>query len=50
MMEEKLVKDIGLNGLTQEQVEKNIKDYGKNKIKEKKKNSALSILLSNSMT
>ena len=40
------MKDIGLNGLTQEQVEKNIKDYGKNKIKEKKKNSALSILLS----
>ncbi len=35
-----------LNGLTQEQVEKNIKNYGKNKIKEKKKVSALSILLS----
>lgn len=35
-----------LNGLTQEQVENNIKTYGKNKIKEKKKNSAISILLS----
>ena len=37
MMEEKLVKNNAtLNGLTQEQVEKNIKNYGKNKIKEKK--------------
>ena len=46
-MEEKLVNDSGvLNGLTQEQVEKNINTYGKNKIKEKKKNSAISILLS----
>ena len=38
--------DSVLNGLTQEQVENNIKSYGKNKIKEKKKNSVISILLS----
>ncbi len=35
-----------LGGLTQFQVEKNIKKYGKNTIKEKKKTSAISILLS----
>lgn len=35
-----------LNGLTREQLEKNFKEYGKNKIKEKKKVSAFSILLS----
>lgn len=47
MMEEKSVKDMsGLSGLTKAQVEKNIKKYGKNSIKEKKKISALSILLS----
>ena len=46
-MEEKLVKssDI-LGGLIREQLEKNFKEYGKNKIKEKKKVSAFSILLS----
>lgn len=40
------MRDVQLNGLTQDQVEENIKKYGKNKLKEKKKNSALSILLS----
>ena len=35
-----------LNGLTEEQARKNIKKFGKNIIEEKKKNSALSILLS----
>lgn len=40
------MRDVQLNGLTQNQVEENIKKYGKNKLKEKKKNSALSILLS----
>lgn len=45
-MGEKFVRDIHLNGLTQEQLERNIKEYGQNKIKDKKKNSAISILLS----
>lgn len=41
------MKDNGLlNGLTKEQVDKNIKEFGKNIIKEKKKTSAFSILFS----
>lgn len=35
-----------LSGLTHEQVDKNIKEFGRNKIKEKKKASTFSILLS----
>ncbi|BAK81070.1 calcium-translocating P-type ATPase, PMCA-type [Candidatus Arthromitus sp. SFB-rat-Yit] len=42
-----MVKDNGLlNGLTKEQVDKNIKEFGKNIIKENKKTSAFSILFS----
>nr|WP_083832990.1 calcium-translocating P-type ATPase, PMCA-type [Candidatus Arthromitus sp. SFB-rat-Yit] len=41
------MKDNGLlNGLTKEQVDKNIKEFGKNIIKENKKTSAFSILFS----
>lgn len=41
------MKDNGLlNGLTKEQVERNVKEFGKNRIKEKKKTSIFSILLS----
>lgn len=41
------MKDNGLlNGLTKEQIDKNIKEFGKNIIKEKKKTSVFSILFS----